>query len=84
MFSLDEMKKEILAEIVKVNAETAVTVEDITVDFTPNVFEVTIANLDVDTKELFIGGAAVIGRYLVRTVQFIAPTKTGFVAAFVA
>lgn len=82
MFSLDEMKKEILAEIVKVNADTAVTTDDIKVDFTPNVFEVTIENLDVDTKDIFVGGTAVIGRYVVRTIQFIAPTKTGFVAVY--
>lgn len=82
MFSLDEMKKEILAEIVKVNANTAVTVNDITVNFTRNVFEVTIENLDTKACEFFIGGSAVIGRYVVRTILYLVPTEDGFVTVF--
>lgn len=82
MFSLAEMKSEILAEIKKVNAETAVTEEKITVDFTRNVFEITIEDLDTKSEEFFIGASDVIGRYVVRTIRFIAPTEAGFIAVF--
>lgn len=82
MFSLDEMKNEILAEIKKVNPDTAVVVGDITVDFTRNVFEVTVANLDAKAEEFFVRASDVIGRYVVRTIRFIAPTEAGFIAVF--
>ena len=82
MFSLDEMKNEILTEIKKVNADTAVTVDKITVDFTRNVFEVTIEDLDTDSKDFFVRVSDVIGRYVVRTIIFIAPTEDGLIVAF--
>lgn len=82
MFSLDVMKAEILEVIKEVNPETVVTEADITVDFTRNVFEVTIANLDVETKTFFVRGSDVIGRYVVRTIGFIAPTEEGFITFF--
>lgn len=82
MFSLDKMKAEILEVIKEVNADTVVTVDDITVDFTRNVFEITIANLDTETKTFFVKGSDVIGRYVVRTIGFIAPTEEGFITFF--